>query len=268
MTQRHCDIVRSMTPTRSCVFPKMLVSGCSFTHNFPNNRVVNWPYFLRDLADIKDVYDVSLPGGGCQHIFNSVINEVERNPDIDPRDTLILVMWSGLSRTDIIAETATVEPWVRRVFKRRDDITDGVYRFDDRFSSLSIFNRGTMDTDPDPMAHMQQRYKRVIDTDAQILQSMLNIVTLAGYLETKGFTWMFMSWKDPQPDLDIVPGALSRRVAELMKTVLPLGDYARSQDQFDSTQHPSRAAHLGWTENHLIPALDQLGITHARLSTG
>lgn len=266
MTHHHRDPSRAVAPIRSCVFPKMLVSGCSFTHNFPNDRVVNWPYFLRDLADIQHVYDVSLPGGGCQHIFNSTINEIERNPEITVSDTMVLVMWSGLSRTDVIAETSLVAPWVRRAVPtahRPGEVTDGVYRFDDRFSTFSIQCLDGMKNDPTPVARMQHSYKLVVGWDAQVLQSLLNIVALAGYLDSKGFTWMFMSWQNPQPDLDIVPGGLSQRVGELItQSVLPLGDYARSQRQLDATLHPMPAANMAWTENHLIPALDRLGLTH------
>lgn len=253
-----------MPPVRSCVFPKILVTGCSFTHNFPDNLVTSWPYFLRDLADIQQVYDVSDAGSGSQFHFNSIINEIETNPEIDAKDTMVMVMWSGLSRTDVIAETRVVEPFVHRLvpgFRDRNDRTDGIYRFDHRFSSMHIADFPIMKNDPDPVARMQRSYKLVIDTDAQVLQSMLNIVALAGYLESKGFTWMFMSWKDPQPDLDRVPGELAQRVHKLMQTVLPIGDYALSQNQLDSTQHPTVEAKLAWTQNYLIPALDQLNIT-------
>lgn len=268
MTHHYRNPPRSISPIRSCVFPKMLVSGCSFTHNFPNNHVTNWPYYLRDLANIGHVYDVSMSGHGCQHIFNSIINEIERNPDINPRDTMVMVMWSGLARTDVIAETTMVEPWVHKTTpssQRSDELTDYIYKFDQRFSSLHIANWQYLKNDPDPIARMQRSYKLVIDTDAQVLQSMLNIVALAGYLESRGFTWMFMSWKDAQPDLDRVPGELAQRVGKLMHTVLPIGDYALSQNQLDSTQHPTVEANLSWTQNHLIPALDRLGLTHTDL---
>jgi hypothetical protein len=265
MTHYHRDPPRTFAPIRSCVFPKMLVSGCSFTHNFHHKYLVTWPYYLRDLANIEHVYDVSLAGGGSQHIFNSIVYEIETNPDINPRDTMVMVMWSGLSRTDVIAETSMVEPWVRHAVPtphRPGDTTDGIYRFDDRFSTFSIQCLDRMKRDPDPMARMQYSYKLVVGWDAQVLQSLLNIVALAGYLESKGFTWMFMSWKDPQLDLDIVPGELSQRVGKLMQTVLPLGDYALNQKQLDSSLHPTPAANMAWTESHLIPALDQLGLTN------
>lgn len=265
MTHHHRDPPRTISAIRSCVFPKMLVSGCSFTHNFSNNHVINWPYYLRDLANIGYVYDVSMHGSGCQHIFNSIINEIERNPEIDASDTMVMVMWTGMSRTDVIAETSVIEPWAHKMLpeKPNKNCTDGIYRLDERFSSHHIANWTHMQTNSDPIAKMHRSYKLVIGWDAQVLQSLLNIVALAGYLESKGFTWMFMSWKDPQPDLDIVPGELSQRVKRLMDTVLPVGDYARMQNQLDHTEHPTRAANLAWTQNYLIPALDRRGITHA-----
>lgn len=221
---------------------------------------------MRDLIDIKHVYDVSLPGSGCQHIFNSIVNEIERNPEINASDTMVMVMWSGLSRTDIIAETPMVERWVHTTLPKdrdADHSTDGVYRFDQKFSTFSMQYQDGWKKGNDPVTRMQHSYRLVIGWDAQVLQSLLNIVALAGYLESKGFAWMFMSWKDPQPDLDIVPGELSQRVGRLMQTVLPLGDYALEQQELDGTLHPTPAANLAWTEKHLIPTLDKLGLTHA-----
>lgn len=263
MTHYHRDPPRTLAAETQSRHAHLLVSGCSFTHNHANKHVVNWPYYLRDLAGFQRVLDVSLSGGGCQHIYNSIINECENNPLVSPHNTLVMVMWSGMTRTDVIAETALIEPWTRRAYLsiQNRDVTDGVYRFNDRFSTLKIENwRDVARDDKDPIVQMRNHYKRVIDADSQVLQSMINIVALAGYLESRGFEWMFMSWKDPTPDLAVIPGALSQRVGDLMRTVLPIGDYAMSMGQLDHTQHPTIEANLAWTRQHLLPALRARGL--------
>lgn len=256
MTQHEFEPHRVFEPMVSSPYTDVLVSGCSFTFNYSRPHPASWPYYLRDLAGLSRVRDTSLCGSGCQHQFNSVINEIESDATIDPSTTMVIVMWSGMSRTDVIADSVTVENWAKeqRMIDLGQDLLDRHYRFNHRFSTLQIPNytvgpSGTMIPD------MRDLYKRVIHPEAQVLQSMINIVALAGYLDARGYARMFLSWRDPGPDLDTVPGALADRVRELFDPVVPLGVFAEQNQQMDHTMHPTIEAHLAWTRQHLIPAL-------------
>lgn len=240
----------------SSPYTDVLVTGCSFTFNYSRKHPASWPYYLRDLAGLSRVRDTSLCGSGCQHQFNSVINEIESDPTINPSNTMVIVMWSGMSRTDVIADSLTVGNWVReqRLTDLGQDSLDRHYEFDHRFSTLNIPN-WTVSKSSSMIPDMRNLYKRVIHPEAQVLQSMINIVALAGYLDARGYARMFLSWRDPQLDLDTVPGALADRVRALLDPVIPLGVFAEQHQQMDHTMHPTIEAHLAWTREHLIPAL-------------
>jgi hypothetical protein len=104
MTAKTRKLAKQFTTTYSTEFKNLLVSGCSYTFNNSENHICSWPYYLRDLAGFNEVYDCSQSGAGSNHIFNSIINEIETNININIQDTLVIIMWSGLTRTDVIAE--------------------------------------------------------------------------------------------------------------------------------------------------------------------
>lgn len=253
MTHRAMAPPRTFTPECDARFRNLLVSGCSFSHNISNLHVSSWPYYLRDLANIEAVLDVSMPGAGSQHIFNSVLYECETNGRVTPQDTLVMVMWSGLTRTDVIMD--------REVSLIGLAAEQYVHAFNERFVTHSIPNWTPQRKEPHVVSQMQKFYKLAVDTDAQILQSLLNIVALEAYLQQRGWRYIFMSWKDPAPDLERVPGVLSRRVASMLTDVVPLGVFADGCNGWDNTQHPSIHTHLAWTRQCLLPALAARGLT-------
>jgi hypothetical protein len=249
-------IHRSLAPIAQTLRPNLLVSGCSFSYNHSADHVTSWPYYLRDLANFREVYSTALTGAGTQHIFNSIINEIENRSNLNADNTTVLVMWSGLSRTDVIAETTVVQPWMSRsgAFP-----LDQMYHYDDQFSTMRVPRLRRLDN-KDPVDQMHGLYRKIICPHAQTLQSMLNIVALSGYLENLGFPYMFMSWRSHAMDLATVPGALSQRVGDLVNTVETIGDYATTTGNMDNSRHPNIDAHLDWTRLRLVPELIRRGL--------
>lgn len=251
MTNVTRHIHRSLAPMAQTTLPNLLVSGCSFSYNHSDDHVTSWPYYLRDLANFNQVYSTALTGAGTQHIFNSVINEIENRTELNGNNTLVLIMWSGLSRTDVIAETSVVLPWMRHNAPFPEN---HMYHYNKDFSTMRI-PRLRRVNDRDPVDQMQALYRKIICPHAQSLQSMLNILALQGYLESKGFKHMFMSWRDHDMDLATVPGTISQRVGDLLNTIESLGSYATETRNWDQSRHPNIDAHLDWTRLRLIPEL-------------
>lgn len=79
----------------------LIVSGCSFTYNNHDSFAASWPYYLKDLGGFTQVLDCSLPGAGNQHISNSLLWALNIDQP-DPKNSLIVVMWSGNDRDDYI----------------------------------------------------------------------------------------------------------------------------------------------------------------------
>jgi hypothetical protein len=247
MTATARSIPRSFTATHQTKFKNLFVSGCSFTFNNSNDTACAWPYYLRDLANFEEVYDCSQTATGTNHIFNSVINEIELgNVDID--HTLIVVMWSGLSRTDTIANTSITKPWHHM----------NNYNFNETLATLSIFNQPQGNS---PVADLCRQYKKLIDIDAQVYESCLKIVALDAYLKQHGCSYVFTSWKDPTDELLVAP-TLGSSVRKTLADLEYLGDFARKNKLLQPDLHPTPDGGLAWTRDCLIPYLESVGISY------
>jgi hypothetical protein len=248
MVAKRRNLAKQFGSTHQTKFTNLLVSGCSFTWNNSEQHVCSWPYYLRDIAGFDQVVDCSQSGAGTNHIFNSVVNELETDNNLNKHNTLILVMWSGLSRTDVIATQNITKPWHCM----------SNYTFDQRFATLSIWNNAT---DRDPLSMLCQQYKRLVDTDAQIYESLLKILALESYLKQKEFNFVFTSWMDPTPELDCIDSPLTSRVFDSVSALTPyLNEYAEQAQQKESDGHPTPDGYLSWTRQCLIPYLESQGL--------
>jgi hypothetical protein len=245
MTAKIRKLDKQFATTHTTQFKNLLVSGCSFTYNNSDKHICSWPYYLRDLAGFDEVYDCSQSGAGSNHIFNSVINEIETNANINTQDTLVIVMWSGLTRTDVIAEKDITKSWHHM----------SNYHFDNQYATLSIFNHVSKST---PLDQLCQQYKKLISVDAQIYESVIKIIALKSYLDQKGFQSIITSWKDPQLELEhttIAPNMVDSALATL-NNIKYLDSYAVNLKETDG--HPTPDAYLGWTREHLLPYLESI----------
>jgi hypothetical protein len=243
MVAKIRNIAKQFQSTHQTRFKNLLVSGCSYTWNNSEQHVCSWPYYLRDISGFDQVIDCSQSGAGSNHIFNSVVNEIETNPDINKHNTLVVVMWSGLTRTDVIAAQDITKPWHNM----------SNYNFDQKFATLSIFNHVVKN---DPLSVLCQQYKRIIDTDAQIYESILKILALDCYLKEKGFYFVFTSWMDPSPELDRIDSPMTSKVFGLLSSLIPyLNEYAEQNNQKESCGHPTPDGYLSWTRQCLVPYL-------------
>ena len=102
----------------------LIVSGCSFTHNNSMSASVTWPYYLRDLGGFENVLDTSLPGAGNYHISNSLIWALE-SESTDPKQSLVIVMWSGNDRDDWITPVSNINQYPFE-FKYSDNVMSAI----------------------------------------------------------------------------------------------------------------------------------------------
>lgn len=87
-----------------CNLPNLLVAGCSYVWNNSAEHVCTWPYYLQDILNMHQVLDGSQSDGGPDLVFNFVVNEITTNTTINVSNTLVIIMWPELSRTDVIVE--------------------------------------------------------------------------------------------------------------------------------------------------------------------
>ena len=242
------NISRHLPATHLSRFKNVLVSGCSFTFNPDNNEQQTWPYYLRDLCGFEEVYDTSQSGAGTNHIFNSIINEIELNENINSESTLVVIMWSSLQRTDVIATTDMTKDyhWASN------------YNFDNTFSTLSIFDQPNESRRGKLQEDLCKIYKRVVSPTAQIYESILKILALRSYLIEQNFSYVFTNFYYPNWEFDLIHTPLTKKVKQYfdIEDELTLGNFMRTTNQIiPNDSHPTPECHCQWTQEILIPCL-------------
>lgn len=213
-------------------FKNLLVSGCSYVWNNSSECSVTWPYYLRDIAGFEEVYDCSQSGGGPSHVFNSIINEIETNENLDPANTLIIIMWPQLSRVDTIARQDITRPW--------HSISN--YNFNETYGTLSLF---LQNDDNSSLSQLCREYHKHVD--GSVYENMIKVAALNSYLRDKNFTKVFLSWKSP----------LSTELIKYLDPIEHLDDFTQlNRMRVPNDGHPTPDAHLRWTREHLIPYLN------------
>lgn len=182
----------------------LLVNGCSFTQT-PQDRP-SWSVYLhQDLLGLNPdhrYHNLALSGTGNNYIADSTVRYLLQN-DLDPQTTLVMIMWTGVTRIDINVSQ-----------EYHDDIlSDTPNRADllDNCWAMSTGMGGAWTTVPRAM--FENIYKAQ-DNRAMAGNTLLQMVNLRHFLEARGYRYRFMSYvnywgTDPEwysPNLDFSIG--------------------------------------------------------------
>jgi hypothetical protein len=214
-------------------YKNLLVGGCSFTYNISDNNSSSWPYYIRDKCGFDEVYDCSVQGAGNYQIMTSVVHALETTI-LDPKDTLIIVMWSGYSRDhDIVGKNVTDDP-------------DYVYNYTGHVNCV---------------INTSHKNKTL---HSRAIENYIYVVLLREYLKSKGYNNVFLNFVEPgMPVRDAtfdITKFLPRDLANQFKSMFsPVENFYKycvknnllQEDDF----HPSMQGHLSWAHNILAPAL-------------
>lgn len=200
---------------------------------------ITWPIYTRDYLGISQVIDCSCSGAGNNHIATSVIYELETNPEITPDSTLVVVMWTGYDRDDVISDKDSIDK-SQMIYHYNSDVVT-TYTGGLAGSSNSLLSMSNL--------------KKIKSDHSRAVENYCHIIALKNYLENKGFQYFFTSYSSRLTDLGFhIQNYLPIDVDDLF-TVRPfLGDYAQqTMDGF----HPTSIWQRDWSEKILIPAVLQ-----------
>lgn len=233
-------------------YENLLASGCSFTRNKGLAHIESWPYYLRDLANFKQVYDCSCAGAGNKHIHDSVIYALEEDETITPENTFVIVMWSAYDRDDFIVSQEHILEEANCSYLYKDTvgvaITGGLAGRSN--SILSLDN-----------------IKKLKTHESRAVENYICISGLHHYLNSRGFSFVFTEFSTPGTKRDLnfdianyLDPVLVNKFKNLVRGVSPnLGDYGQQFDIAVDPQkkryHPTVDAQLNWTRDILIPYL-------------
>jgi len=159
----------------------LIVSGCSFTY---------WIY--KTWADYTaDYFGYNLiqqghPGAGNTYIRRSITDYIIQN-DSTPTNTLVMVMWSGLSRLGL------------EVSRNFVDLSKNFMRDTKNINKMFFVESGGMHghwhDNPYTKNYFNNLYK-LTDKDTYLNNTIDNIIMLKAFLEYKGIPYYFMSHCD------------------------------------------------------------------------
>jgi len=164
-----------------------VANGCSFTEysNHPEQIIKTWATYLAEELAVDNHVNLASSGAGNDYICHSTINYLEA-AELDPKETLVIVMWSSPSRIDVpmgrdwyehikfneysCCKTDQTSYWIS------SGGTGGGWQ--DKSISRSIFNN---------------LYK-IIDLQGLFMNSLRNFILLESYLKQRGYKFLFTSF--------------------------------------------------------------------------
>jgi hypothetical protein len=241
-------IKRVFPVDKSLGYKNLIVSGCSFTHNVTEDHLDTWPYYLRDIGGFNEVYDCSLPGAGNNHIANSLQWCLETDP-IDPADSLVIVMWSGVDRDDLICPKEHLTPYPE--FKFTDTVSTGI--------TGGLLGSGNTTTYLTDLAQQKTSASRSIE-------NFLLINGIYHYLHAKKYQFLFLDFckgssivSGRTKHFDItpyLPKNIQQTYKRMFTNLTDLHEWAIRHDFLQEDDlHCNIHGHLDWTRKVLHPYL-------------
>ena len=215
-------------------YKNLVVGGCSFTYNVSNTDSSSWPYYTRDKCGFDQVYDCSVEGAGNYQILTSVIYSLEEQ-NLDPSDTLIIIMWSGYERDSKIVPVTTKSN------------SGSVYNYTNEVVSIITTN-----------PHSQK------NKTSQALENYVYIISLYNYLKNQGYQFEFLNFVDPKiPNrgstfdiTEFLPKKLQKNFLTMFTNIENFYTYCLKHELLQEDDfHPTMQGHLEWTHNVLVPSL-------------
>lgn len=232
-------------------YKNLIASGCSFTYNNHASALVTWPLYLRDLGGFSQAIDLALPGAGNRHIASSTQWYLENN-DLDPIDTLVIVMWSGNDRDDDIVSHEHINDYPMRFYYEPTVVTA-------MSTGAAEKNVGNVSED---YWYLKQKYKT---HKSRAIENYLYISGLYHYLRSRQYKFLFLHYLDREVpnrtvDFDIrrhLPSNLKSKLDSMVNTkVENIYKWCIRRDFLDDDDfHPSPDGHLSWTQEVLLPFL-------------
>jgi len=251
------NIQRTFNTISDLGFKNLLVSGCSFTYNNSDDHACTWPYYLRDLGNFESVLDCSFPGAGNKHIHDSTIYAIEEH-NINPKDTLIVILWTGNDRDDFIIDKLNLNSYAFQ-YGYSTSVATGIS------GGIHYTNQGNINS------HLIAETKKVKTLESRSIENYLYIAGLYHYLSNQHFNFLFLEYRDfelPATDcnFDIRKFLPSNLVTKFNQMITPATENFYRYCLYNNLlsiddYHPSPDGHLKWTQNILFPMLSKMLLT-------
>ena len=220
----------------------LITSGCSFTASTQQlESAASWPGYVRDRCKFNYCIDYSYPGAGNEYIGDSILHYFS---EIDnTSDYFVIIMWSGIDRKEEKIKGLGRQPMIGDVSYQRtkDQVSD----------------------------ELRCQYAN---------ESANKIFELYNYLTEKNISFVFTSYanllfppyipkRDTTTEFDKLVGSnilaklkslpwIPTKPMDYLYEYSFVNDYLTTGDYF----HPPAECNLAWTDNVLLPEIDNQGL--------
>ena len=236
----------------------IVVGGCSFTKTTYENE---WPLVIARHFNAAVHVNLAESGAGNYFIADSMQNYL-RNSSLDPRETLVLIMWSGPSRIDLT-------------------VSDNFYSMTDTLYKAQVTGKnyvfsggelGNWHSDSLLRPVFESLYK-IKNVTALLQDTITSIIQTQNFLEYQGYQYRFMSyvnyWQNTPEyvsDMDLSYGHYAPELVKVSDDEHWIWvnsnkdcfyEYAKTHQLIGSDGfHPDEQAHQQFARDIIIPQLE------------
>tara|TARA_R110000803_G_scaffold185427_1_gene247812 strand:- start:45 stop:794 length:750 start_codon:yes stop_codon:yes gene_type:complete len=225
-------------------YSNLIVSGCSSTFNNHETSAASWPYYLRDIGGFDKVQDCSMPGAGNNHIANSLQWCIE-NESPDPKNSLVVVMWSGNDRDDYVMPSSNDNKKYPSHFNYSKDVVSGITGGSAKWCVGNL-----------------KEYRVPKSKESRAIENYLLVNSMYHYLKSKGFTFVFLKISNEMARMNhfditpYLPKNIQQTYKRMFTNLTDLYEWAVRHDFLEEDDvHCNIHGHLDWTRKVLHPYL-------------
>ena len=245
----------------------LIVNGCSYTER-PNT---GWGSIVAEHTKPNVFHNLAMGGAGNFYIANSTIEYLEQ-AELDPSETLVLIMWSGTGRKDV---RISGEWWfhLQQQYCRSYRGTQVTVL---QYESFYLFSTG-MSGEWHKFSLIKDVFQdmyKLTDPVCLCKDSLANFINLDNYLYRKGYQYAmtsFVNYWDESQESCAIGGDYS--LAYFLKDTPMyknfdrshwfwinqqhdcLGEFAKNRNEFED-MHPTDAGYRAFAEEIVLPYLE------------
>lgn len=250
----------------------LIANGCSFTEDTDSHTP--WPRVTADHLRISSYHNLALGGSGNYYIATSTIEYLESH-DFIPEETLVLIMWSGISRKDWMISQSWAD-YFRRSYNHvpqrnyfvRNAPEDIVYYL------CSGGHVGSWLEDSQVSTFFHPLY-RVSSPETLCKESLHLFLHLQNYLLVRGYKWAFTTFMNlwylsvvDQGETDFRIGSKAYSLtrdfdfSHWFFTDDNRNGFAEFALQYDANEtvdgHPSELSHARFAKEIVLPSIERI----------
>ena len=234
------------------MYKHLIVSGCSFT----KWAYKTWPDYLANNLGCE-LINLAHPGSGNYYIRRSLIDHL-RLTKPDPSDTLVMIMWSGITRRDVEVSEDFVNLYSG--LQTMKLINGSYFAISGGMDGRWQYNKATK-------TYFEWLYK-LTDNKAHWANTLDNLLTAKEYLDKNKYTYYFLSytdnfttdkdWSVEEPSAKgCSPGYEKDLILDDNWITEDLYSFAKSKERGFSTDnyHPNTLTHEQFFKEVILPRL-------------